>query len=88
MLPAKQFRVLHNLIDEIFNELWKQYETEKEVAHAAGLGVTTVNRLASYTTLYPRTQTVMLLAQAAGYSVQLVQSTTKNGSRPKLRIVS
>lgn len=85
MLPAKQFRALHNLIDDIFDELWKRYGTYKEIAAAAGLGVVTVGRLASYTTLYPRTQTVMLLAQAAGYSVELVK--TSKGSRPKMRVV-
>lgn len=77
MLTCKQFKQLHQLIDQVYDEADARGYTWQELAEKAGLCYTTVRKLGRYDTMYPRTQTVMFLARAVGFRVEFVREAAK-----------
>lgn len=84
MLPAKQFKQLHDLIDLIYEAAYDKGLSWPQLAAAAGLANSTVYNLGNPKTMFPRTQTVLLLAKAAGCELRFV----KVAGRPKLKLRS
>lgn len=72
MMPVKQFRQLHRLIDEIYKEADRLGFTWTALADRAGLAESTVYNLGNWDTMFPRLQTVHLLAQAVGMELTLI----------------
>lgn len=70
MTTYEQFLV--DLTDQIFDEAAKTMEW-KELAKEAGLCLSTVYNLGTYTTKYPRLQTIYKLGRAVGMDVLLIQ---------------
>lgn len=81
MLTCKDFKELHRMVDEIYAEADRLDIRNSELASKAGLCYATVCRLASYATMYPRTQTVMMLAKAVGLRVRLEKREAGSGFR-------
>lgn len=77
MLATKEFKRLHQLVDEIYDEADALGFSWQEMAAKAGLSYNTVRNLARYNTMYPRTQTVMMLAKAVGFKVQFVKESRR-----------
>ena len=73
MLVIKKHRTLHSLIDEIFDQADANKISWPVLARKAGLHVSTVYRLGTYQTSYPRVQTVWMLAAAAGIQIKFTQ---------------
>jgi DNA-binding phage protein len=68
MKTVGEWEELHDFIDRIFDAAYETMSTN-ELADAAGLGRETVRRLARYETMFPRFQTVIMLAHAAGFEI-------------------
>lgn len=80
MLPVKQYSSLRQVVDLMFREAKGRGYSNRRLAAEAGLGATTVDRLLSYETMYPRLQTVYLIAAVLGLRVVSVPS---NGQAKK-----
>lgn len=74
MMTLQQFDDLHDLVDRVFKEATLGGLGWKKLALRAGLAHSTVCRLGSYVTMYPRAQTVLLLARAVGLRLRLEYS--------------
>lgn len=72
MKELKKHRNLYTLVGRVFDALWQRYDSIGEIAQASGLGYETVRRLAMSETKYPRAQTVVMLAEAGGQHVSLL----------------
>lgn len=77
MKTLKQCRPLYAVVREAFDALWRQHDSVASIAAAAGLGCETVRRLAYSETKYPRAQTVVQLAEAAGFVLVLSDAKRK-----------
>jgi hypothetical protein len=72
VLTCKQFRELHQVIDAIYDEADALGYSWQDMADRAGIHYMTVRALARYDTMYPRANTVFLLARAVGLKITLV----------------
>lgn len=79
MMPLKQFKSLHRLVDVIFEKGVKLDYSWEQLASRAGLCDRTVSRLGNLETLYPRAQTVFLLAHAVGMEISITDQ--RNGKK-------
>lgn len=70
-MPVKQFRELHKMVDRIFEQAVELDVSLQWLAAKAGLSEKTVYNLMKFTTMYPRLQTVYLLARAVGLHLEL-----------------
>lgn len=73
----KEFRALHKVVDEIYAEAYRLDWPYEELARRAKLAYSTVYRLGTYETVYPRAATVFALAKAVGFEVVLEKRFTK-----------
>lgn len=89
MMALKDFRELRRMVDMIVREARGSGMTWTYLADKSGLSYKTVNRLGNYTTVYPRAQTVMMLARAAGLRVVCVrvEKARRGASQPRLKVV-
>ncbi len=71
MMTCREFHELHRAIDAVYDAADRRGYTWQELAGRAGLCYSTVRNLAKYNTMYPRAQTVMLLARAVGLRLVL-----------------
>ena len=77
MLTLKQFKELHELVDDIFAESNRLGWSWVMLAQAAGVHISTVYKLGNFDTMFPRANTVMLLAQAVGLKLKAVKAHKK-----------
>lgn len=82
LMPLKEFKALHRVVDQIFEEAYRMDLSWSELAERAGLSLSTVYNLGNYDTLYPRAATVFQLAQAVGFKVEVVKG------RSRLKVVA
>lgn len=71
VLTLKKCKELRRLVDSIYREAGRLGMSFPSLAKAAGLSHSTVYRLAEFETMYPRLQTVDLLARAVGFSLSV-----------------
>jgi hypothetical protein len=81
MTPVKDIRQLHRLINEVYESAGDRGWSWPQLATASGLSYETVRRLGNYQTMYPRIQTVVMLAEAVGYEVAITHKHTKSSRR-------
>lgn len=74
---VKEFRALHKVIDEIYDEAQNLDWSYEELARKARLSYTTVWRLGTFETMYPRAATVFALAKAVGFELILKRTAFK-----------
>lgn len=79
MLTMREFHQLNRIVDEIFEQAGDM--SFKQLAEKSGLSYGTVRNLNHYVTMYPRTQTVLLLARAVGMDLKLTVA-----KKPKLKV--
>lgn len=72
MLTLKEYKELHRVVDQIFREAKALGYSWEKLADIAGLTSSTVYRLGNLDTMFPRAQTVFMLAKAVGMKVSLV----------------
>ena len=71
MKTIEEFNAINNLLDDLFEMARQNGWSKPELARRAGLSVATIYRLTSYKSMYPRVQTVFMVAQALGLKMVL-----------------
>ena len=71
MQTLKEFKELHKMVDQIFAEAFRQDLSWEELATKAAVCFKTVDRLGRFETMWPRAQTILLLARAVGLKMKL-----------------
>lgn len=71
MQPLRKIKHLHEIVNTIFKRAYAQGLTTDKLCDETGLCPQTIKNLAASETMYPRLQTVYLLAQAVGLQLQL-----------------
>lgn len=79
MLPLKDFKALHRMVDQVFAEASGLDLSDAELADKAGVGAMTVWRLRTFQTAFPRLQTVYLLGRAVGLTLKLESRVARRG---------
>lgn len=87
MLGMRDFHQLRRMVNQIHAEAKTTGYTNRQLAARAGLCEHTVGRLLGFHTVYPRTQTVLLMARAVGLEVVLRERLAPAKGRQTLKIV-
>jgi DNA-binding phage protein len=86
MIPLKTHHELLAIIDSSFDVLFSAGKKVPQIAMDSGLSQTTIRNLVTFKTKYPRAQTVLALARAAGY--RIIPQRISNRGPGKIRILS
>jgi hypothetical protein len=76
-LEPKYLEALNRMIDQLYQEAFRQKLDWETLANKSGLAISTIQRLASRQTQLPQFRTIELLAQALGGKVQFSKKAKK-----------